>query len=164
MQARTAASVVGPGGFDLEIWNELSFGSQFLDAEHYYGGPVPGLAKTAPGLQTVAGAASRPVSEAASGEPGVADEEGIGPTDGSEADYGGESEGGAEVEEGPEDSGGEAPAAGAEAGVSAVSSSASTSGVKLVTKEVIKALLSATVGYVRPACRPRPRRRLRPGA
>jgi hypothetical protein len=34
---KEAASVVGPEGFDLEIWNELSFGSQFLDAEHYYG-------------------------------------------------------------------------------------------------------------------------------
>jgi hypothetical protein len=30
-----AASVLGPGGFDLEIWNELSFGSQYLNVEHY---------------------------------------------------------------------------------------------------------------------------------
>ena len=36
---REATSVLGPGGYDLEIWNELSFGSQFLNAEHYYGGP-----------------------------------------------------------------------------------------------------------------------------
>ncbi len=33
---RQAASIVGPEGFDLEIWNELGFGSQFLNAEHYY--------------------------------------------------------------------------------------------------------------------------------
>ncbi|HEV7162515.1 MAG TPA: hypothetical protein VGN25_04595 [Solirubrobacteraceae bacterium] len=31
-----AASVVGPGGYDIEVWNELTFGSQFLNAEHYY--------------------------------------------------------------------------------------------------------------------------------
>jgi hypothetical protein len=146
---KEAASVVGPEGFDLEIWNELSFGSQFLDAEHYYGGPVPGLARTAPGLQSVAGAAARPVSEAAGGEPSVADEEGSDPTEGSEADYSAESEGGAEVEEGPEDSGGEAPAAGAEAGFSAIRASSTASTVKTVTKEVIKALLTATVGFVR---------------
>jgi len=31
-----AASVVGPGGYDIEIWNELTFGSQFLNSENYY--------------------------------------------------------------------------------------------------------------------------------
>jgi hypothetical protein len=31
-----AASVVGAGGYDIEVWNELSFGSQFLNSEHYY--------------------------------------------------------------------------------------------------------------------------------
>ncbi len=33
---RKAASIFGPEGYDLEVWNELSFGSQFLDSEHYY--------------------------------------------------------------------------------------------------------------------------------
>jgi hypothetical protein len=33
--AREAESIFGPGGYDLEIWNELGFGSQFLNAEHY---------------------------------------------------------------------------------------------------------------------------------
>jgi hypothetical protein len=33
---REAASVVGAGGYDIEVWNELSFGSQFLNSEHYY--------------------------------------------------------------------------------------------------------------------------------
>jgi hypothetical protein len=37
--AREAQSVLGPGGFDLEVWNELSFGSQFLDAGSYYAPP-----------------------------------------------------------------------------------------------------------------------------
>jgi hypothetical protein len=34
---REAASVFGPEGYDLEVWNELSFGSQFLNPEAYYG-------------------------------------------------------------------------------------------------------------------------------
>ena len=29
-------SVVGAGNYDLEVWNEYSFGSQFLNAENYY--------------------------------------------------------------------------------------------------------------------------------
>ncbi len=32
---KEAASVFGPEGYDLEVWNELSFGSQFLNAEYY---------------------------------------------------------------------------------------------------------------------------------
>jgi hypothetical protein len=32
-----ATRVFGSGGFDLEVWNELSFGSQFLDASKYTG-------------------------------------------------------------------------------------------------------------------------------
>lgn len=34
-----AASIFGPEGYDLEIWNELTFGSQFLDASNYYSAP-----------------------------------------------------------------------------------------------------------------------------
>jgi hypothetical protein len=33
---KEVASVVGPEGYDLEVWNELSFGSQFLNSENYY--------------------------------------------------------------------------------------------------------------------------------
>ena len=29
-------AILGPGGFDLEIWNELSFGSDFLYVDRYY--------------------------------------------------------------------------------------------------------------------------------
>jgi hypothetical protein len=36
MVCKMAAGVAGPGGFDLEVWNELTFGSQFLNSEHYY--------------------------------------------------------------------------------------------------------------------------------
>jgi hypothetical protein len=32
---KEAASIFGPEGYDLEVWNELSFGSQFLSAEYY---------------------------------------------------------------------------------------------------------------------------------
>ncbi len=32
---KEAASIFGPEGYDLEMWNELSFGSQFLNAEYY---------------------------------------------------------------------------------------------------------------------------------
>lgn len=31
-----ADDVFGPGGYDLEVWNELSFGSEFLDQGKYY--------------------------------------------------------------------------------------------------------------------------------
>lgn len=37
--SRKAEGIFGPGGFDLEIWNELTFGSQFLNYEHYYQSP-----------------------------------------------------------------------------------------------------------------------------
>ncbi len=33
---RQAASIFGPEGYDLEVWNELSFDSQFLNSENYY--------------------------------------------------------------------------------------------------------------------------------
>jgi len=33
---RFVAGIMGPGGFDVEIWNELTFGSQFLNSEYYY--------------------------------------------------------------------------------------------------------------------------------
>jgi hypothetical protein len=33
---REAEAVFGAGGFDVEVWNELSFGSQFLDEANYY--------------------------------------------------------------------------------------------------------------------------------
>jgi hypothetical protein len=32
---RKAATVFGPSGYDLEVWNEPTFGSQFLDASRY---------------------------------------------------------------------------------------------------------------------------------
>jgi hypothetical protein len=50
---KLAASVVGPEGYDLEIWNELGFGSQFLNSEHYYSpGSEPGAAAGGPEAET----------------------------------------------------------------------------------------------------------------
>ncbi len=34
--ADEAEDIFGPGGYDLEVWNELSFGSEFLDQGKYY--------------------------------------------------------------------------------------------------------------------------------
>ena len=34
-----AKNIFGPGGYDLEVWNELSFGSQFLNQAQYYSPP-----------------------------------------------------------------------------------------------------------------------------
>lgn len=34
-----ASKVLGAGNYDLEVWNELTFGSQFLNWEHYYQPP-----------------------------------------------------------------------------------------------------------------------------
>ncbi|HUA11749.1 MAG TPA: hypothetical protein VMA83_07065 [Solirubrobacteraceae bacterium] len=45
--SRLASSIFGSGGFDLEVWNELSFGSQFLDAAKYYATPPAGEGKHA---------------------------------------------------------------------------------------------------------------------
>jgi hypothetical protein len=41
---KEADSVVGPGNYDLEVWNELTFGSQFLNSEHYYSPTGEGIA------------------------------------------------------------------------------------------------------------------------
>jgi hypothetical protein len=45
--ARVAESVVGPGGYDFEIWNELTFGSQFLNAANYAPRPPEKTARRA---------------------------------------------------------------------------------------------------------------------
>ena len=60
---KEAASVFGPDGYDLEVWNELSFDSQFLNSEHYY---------SSAGASEAAGEAG----EEATGEEGAEAEEG----------------------------------------------------------------------------------------
>jgi hypothetical protein len=42
---RTVKSILGDDRFDVEVWNELSFGSDFLDIDRYYSPPIaPGSA------------------------------------------------------------------------------------------------------------------------
>jgi hypothetical protein len=135
---RKAASVVGPGGFDLEIWNELSFGSQFLNSEHYYSTSGESGSATA----------ARPFAGAASEAPPATSSEGDGEGTSSEApppaaEYG--SEAGQEAEEGPES--GEPGEV--EAEVEGSSRAAAIPHKRVVNKEVRKALLEATVAYVR---------------
>jgi hypothetical protein len=60
---REAASVVGAGGYDLEVWNELGFGSQFLNSENYYSTAGEGGA----GSETGAEAESSTEAEANTG-------------------------------------------------------------------------------------------------
>jgi hypothetical protein len=52
---KMAASIFGSEGYDLEVWNELSFGSQFLNSEHYYS---PGTEIPAPEGQAESEASS----------------------------------------------------------------------------------------------------------
>jgi hypothetical protein len=52
--SKLAASIVGPEGYDLELWNELTFGSQFLNAEAYYGGPPMAAGESPEGLPETA--------------------------------------------------------------------------------------------------------------
>ena len=39
---QTVKSILGSDNFDVEVWNELSFGSAFLSAGNYYSPPPPG--------------------------------------------------------------------------------------------------------------------------
>jgi hypothetical protein len=50
--SRLAQATCGPGGYDLEIWNELSFGSQFLNVDNYYAKPPGGASRKGPRAAT----------------------------------------------------------------------------------------------------------------
>ncbi len=139
--SKLAASVVGAGGFDLELWNELTFGSQFLNAENYYSGAAE---ETGEGVSAARSSAS--VVEGAGGETapsgeGQADAEEGTSSKSSETDYGVEAEPGSDAEDGPQTEGA--------APETAARTVASTSHRALVNKEIRKALLDATVAYVR---------------
>ncbi len=60
-----AASIVGPGGYDIEVWNELTFGSQFLNAEHYYSSSPAESSEASP--ETEAEAEAEGAAEAEAG-------------------------------------------------------------------------------------------------
>jgi hypothetical protein len=67
---KKAASIVGPDGYDLEIWNELGFSSQFLNAEHYYSSAAEAPSATAEAqVQAPEGETAAPAgAEAEAGE------------------------------------------------------------------------------------------------
>jgi hypothetical protein len=136
---KEVASVVGPGGYDLEVWNELSFSSQFLNSENYYANTGEEPVEAAYDLGTEDGLESSTSSEASASA-----ESGSGP----------ETEQGTEAEDGPETEGElEAePTSGETAGVAVrtlTATSATAAHKRLVNKEIRKALLNATVAFVR---------------
>jgi hypothetical protein len=154
--SKLAAQVVGPGGFDLEIWNELSWGSQFLNSENYYSTPPPGPAA---GLSSVAGTGTP--SPTAGSSPGPEPEDGSEsnyssqPGQREESDYGSQTQSDGEDEEGPEEgieaAAGEEESAEAQEGGFATRTRQAISHKHQVGKEIRKALLDATVAYVRNA-------------
>lgn len=197
--SKLAAGIVGPGGFDLEVWDELTFSSQFLNSEYYYsaassaGGAAASVAAAGgmsarasdvqvgapPGAQS--SSASTPPSSAedqesdyrsdenANGEPehdtGAAtgaqtgkDAEGAAPEEGPPAAEGEEAGGEPHEEAGEEPQAAEEPSQ-ASAATTRASASVSPASVTPPTNpvqhrsevddEIRKALLNATVAYVR---------------
>ena len=148
---RLAASVLGAGGYDIEVWNELSFGSQFLNAGHYYagyfGGEIP---------QAHVTAAAAPDASGTGAPPSPAPEL----EDAAQSQERGESaEGGEEAEERADEPSDEtSEAASGEAAGEARLAAASTDATAVapthhlkneVTHAVIKSLLAATVADIR---------------
>ena len=141
MVSKEAASIVGPGGFDLEIWNELTFGSQFLNIENYY---TPGTAPAARSMSV-----SQPAA-ASAGQGSEAEETETEPgfSSNSETDYASEAANPTEAEEAPEAEGTGIEGEGVEPAAMA-RPNAAKSHKKQVNKEVMKAILDETVAFVR---------------
>jgi len=66
--SKLARSVFGPGGYDLEIWNELSFGSQFLNVENYYPQPSAGSPESKAGMGSEESTSTEGATVSESGE------------------------------------------------------------------------------------------------
>jgi hypothetical protein len=149
MVCKEAASIVGPEGFDLEIWNELTFESQFLNAENYY---------STSAMSTVASAL--PASARASEGEGEAGQD-PGRGEDSESNYSSEpgpasetAYGADNAQDGEEGSAGEPAGAGEAEGAGEAAHPAAarlyaTSEKRLVSQEIRKALLKTTVEFVR---------------
>ena len=98
---RYAASIFGPEGYDLEVWNELTFGSQFLNYEHYYAGEA--LAQAREGTaQGDARAGVKALAEDPQAQQGAEAEEEAGAESANEAETGAEASEEAETEESTE--------------------------------------------------------------
>ena len=140
--SRAAAAIVGPGAFDLEVWNEITFGSKFLNLENY---EVVGSRDEARS-QTQAQKQQAEPESAAKAEK-VAEEDEINFQPGSEADYGSEAAEPTEAEEAPETE--HAGVEGEEAIEAQSMSQKSIPKSHLVKKAVMRAILKETVDYVR---------------
>ena len=91
----------GPEGYDLEVWNELTFGSQFLNYEHYYAGEA--LAQAREGTaQGDARAGVKALAEDPQAQQGAEAEEEAGAESANEAETGAEASEEAETEESTE--------------------------------------------------------------
>ena len=73
---RLAGQIFGPGGYDLEVWNELSFGSQFLDAAKYYS-PAPEGPSKAVNKQVIKAILAETVAYVRAGHSGVSASVGV---------------------------------------------------------------------------------------
>jgi hypothetical protein len=153
--SKLAANTVGPGGYDLEVWNELLSGSTFLNPYRYY---VTGTGEAPPASPAVASpAVASPASvaastaapegeaEAATAAPGSGPEEG-----GPEASYSSES--------GPDPEGAPAPVAEEGAEDAAPMTAGALAAAKptpeqieknRIVREIRRTLLSETVAFVR---------------
>jgi len=153
--SKLAASIVGPGGFDLEVWNELTFGSQFLNIENYYRSALSTLAPANPVAATTVGRLAAAPARAEEGGDGKGSSEGDeaardGLEEGSSSETGPDTEAGYDTEPAAaEDSegGGGGGAEGSEAGAAPIRFSTTVKGQ--VSGEIRRALLNATVAYVR---------------
>jgi hypothetical protein len=138
--SRLAAGIVGPDGYDLEVWNELAWGSQFLNIENYYRSTTVG-ASAASGLAGGAAGAGETVGSAAEGD--------LESSDSSEAPAQAESASGSDPEAAQAgEEGVEGEGVPVEEGAAAHAASASRSRLGTTNSEIRKALLDATVAYV----------------
>jgi hypothetical protein len=128
---RIAASVIGAGNYDLEVWNELSFGSQFLNAENYYSAP----SEPEPSLA---------IGPAQAGT--EAEEDAIAETD-SQAQNDAEAED--ETESGESSQLENSPLSASASAATFAPTLTARSPKKLHNKEIRKILLNETVAYVR---------------
>jgi hypothetical protein len=147
--SREAASIFGPEGYDLEVWNELSFGSQFLNYEHYYHPPAESSSgeegAEAPSAEPPNAEAASAQAQAAEGN-GTETEESPETRDNSEALEHSEAEVTPEAEAEAE----AGPATSAQVKASVQAGAGKAVGVdKEVTKKIRSTLLKETVAYVR---------------
>lgn len=148
--SRAAAAIVGPGNFDIEVWNEITFGSKFLDLENYEKVGSRDEARSQAHAQRQAAEQQAEPESAAPAEK-VAEEDEINFQPGSEADYGSEAAEPMEAEDAPEteNENENAGVEGEEANQAQSMDVKSIPKSHLVKKAVMRAILKETVDYLR---------------